>query len=982
MASELKNSVRLDFRIDWGYQYLYSRRHYHPTYLWDGTLSCDQGEILEIYQLEYPFLWFGIGHCAKETRLEEPRWESRTKRGFAGVRIVAEVAEQTEFVLSMLSGQFHFRAKDILEKGRIEFPVGPKYLGCYVTVTRTGFLWFRSEPRENSTVLEAGELGLPVHPWARMDLAWLKPDEEVSWEATIPTSAADVWETLFHIQFMAVPDYSEEEHVVMEHMPMELFCDGESLCRFQFLSRPHDTSFQILSDVWQRASVSPGRRIFALKNHHREYNLGINRIIMTQSERRHGQLSVPPWAMVGEKMIGKVFAAYKDDIAIETSVGKIVLPCQRGWNLFAVTAEKEGSMRQQTGSDQAETEVLLCQEEEYPIKVGYDMTQIPHDDTGFMDWLLDYTYRTRLGNYVLFRSFDSRVSGEDVVDEALLARWGEFCCSRSIYVGAVNNYASGTLAHSAGAYFNDCGKHEFSGVVYACDPAKPYASEDMKQAAERYIAYLQEEVQQIHQVSHTAAFGDPSGGARYAYLAGADMIRAETMVPHTMTLLSQVRPAAQALGKGRWGVHIAIQHCYYPYRENHLGQYFLCLMQPWMMGAELIYEEDSLFGMWSEERQCWDDALVKGKRDMTRNFYKFAKTHPRQGRCVRNIAFVEGRYAAPFNGFICDKEQDPHYSVWGRYGKDAPEWGHGQPEKCRQILDVLMPGASTHPLRQRYDKRRFYFSGTPYGDFDCVPIEASSEYLRSYRLLLNLGWNTMIQEDYDKICDYVAGGGVLLTGIPQFSTDIKRDFLSDMKQMKLWKDGDLTELCGIVVRGSGQTYSGQWNCAGRENLDEPELSAMPSDDVGEDGVAILADVCLCGAEIVAWDSASGMPMLVRKAKGKGWVYTFTLWAYPGHEKFQRFAAVWVSTLAKEALPEIHVEDSTGEIFWTCWEKNGENTVMLLNTDWTRKENEIETILVVGEEHYTITVRERMAVMAHVSSGSVRMDTVSLDSAAK
>ncbi len=145
------------------------------------------------------------------------------------------------------------------------------------------------------------------------------------------------------------------------------------------------------------------------------------------------------------------------------------------------------------------------------------------------------------------------------------------------------------------------------------------------------------------------------------------------------------------------------------------------------MGAEGVYDEDSLFGLWSEERQVWDDILPKSRRDMTRSFYKFASTHPRKGKCVRNIAFLEGRYAAPFNGFICGTEQDPHYSVWGLFGNDAPEWGPGQPEKCRQLLDVLMPGASTHPLRQKFDKRRFYFSGTPYGDFDCTPIEASAE---------------------------------------------------------------------------------------------------------------------------------------------------------------------------------------------------------------------------------------------------------------
>ena len=64
----------LDFRIDWGYQYLYSRRHYHPVFLWDGSLECSGGTILESYRLDYPVVCFGPGQSAHETRLEAPCW--------------------------------------------------------------------------------------------------------------------------------------------------------------------------------------------------------------------------------------------------------------------------------------------------------------------------------------------------------------------------------------------------------------------------------------------------------------------------------------------------------------------------------------------------------------------------------------------------------------------------------------------------------------------------------------------------------------------------------------------------------------------------------------------------------------------------------------------------------------------------------------------------------------------------------------------
>lgn len=963
--------MQLDFRIDWGYQYLYSRRQYHYTYIWDGSLSCTNGTILESYQLAYPALWWGPGQSARETKLEKPVWKNSTKRGLAGVRFVAEVKEDTEFILDTVSGTFSFKASDILEKGYLSYMVGPKYQGCYVNVIKTGYYWFRPEHEEGKTVFNAKELGLEVHDWARMKIGWLHPGQMVDFSYEVLENGQDYSEVLIHLMAMAVPEFdSEKETQVQDEMQFELFCDGKKVKQFAKYYRPHDRQLQMLEDDWVRVSVSIGVHRFAIKNLHKEVCLGIDQIKVSQHNYMHGQLSIPKWALLGEKLIGKVFAVQEDVIMILSDSSEYRIPCKSGWNEFAVLADQVGKMCFKTNVSEVEIEVLDCKEEENPVKVGYDMTVVPHDENGFMDWLLDYTQRTRLGNYVMFRNVCAEYNGGKPIEKRVLEKWGEYCKNHGIYVAACTNYLDGVLIKGAGDMFHDCGLHEFPGKVYAFDPEEPYASESMKEASEHYMSMLKAEIEKTHTVSACAAFGDASGGIRYSFLAGADFVRAETMVGHTMTLLSQARPAAEALGKGGWGVHIAIQHAYQPYRETHLGQYFLSLMQPWMMGAELVYEEDSLFNLFKEERQTWDDYLTKGKRNMTRKFFRFVKTHPRQGKCVRNIAFLEGRYAAPFNGFICGPEQNPHYSVWGLFGNRAQEWRHGQPEKCRQILDVLMPGASTQPFRQKIDKRRFYFSGTPYGDFDCIPVESDQQYIDHYKLLLNLGWNTMIEEDYEKIKGYVKNGGTLLTGILQFSTHEKRDFLKNMDDLALWNNGDLSELCGIVVESKGDRYSGQWNCRNRQMLEEPELSAMPSDDTDEDGTADLAEVKLCGAEIVAWDAATGKPMLVKKKFGKGTVYTFTLWAYPGHEKFMRFSAVWVTKLAEQSLPENYVKDASKEVFWTRWEADDKTTLMLLNTDWTMRGNEKKVNIIAGNREIPLDIKERTAVIVEISDTKI------------
>ncbi len=959
--------MQLEFRIDWGYKYLYSRRHYHPIYVWDGNLSCTNGRIEKCFQLEYPVIWFGPGHCPRETELPSPAWQSQTRRELSGIRVVADVKKNAEFVLHTASGDFRFSAAEIIENGRIEFPVGPKYLGCHVIVTRDKYYWFRPAPKTGQQVWEADDLkGVPIRDWARMRMGWLAAGDQVSIDFSTSKSRNDVTETLLHLVAMAAPkDYTPgNEKQVHGEFPLSISVDGKIVAEPRQFLRFHDEFMQLLEDIWVRFPQAPaGKHKLTIKNNHPEFSLLISRVVISAHGHNHGELSVPRWGLTDKPLMGSVYATKAATMTVHAPDGDHKIKAVPGWNDFAFTVPYDGvNVVLTCGKNRGVIDaVYALDDEKIPVTVGYDMTVVPHDDNGFMDWLLNYTWRTQLGNLVVFRSF---LYGKDMhdyrpVETKLLKRWGEYCRDHGIYVEAATDFDDGVLAKAAGKFIHSVGRHEWPGAVYAFDPAPGWKSEDMREAMEHYLAHLKIEIDRAHRGAKRAAFGDASGGHRYCYMAGADFLRTETMVPHTQHLCSQARPAAEALSDGEWGVHIAIHHPFQPYFETHLGQYFLSIFQPWVMGASMIYEEDSLFLLFKEERQAWDDSMTKGKRDMTRDFFRFVKTHPRQGKCRRRIAFLEGRYAAPFNGFICDTEQTPDYSVWGKFGNCNPEWGHRQPEKCRHLLDVLMPGANTQPLRQKFDKRRFFFSGTPYGDFDEVPVEATTKYLQQYSLLLNLGWNTMIDEDYAKLLKYVKAGGTLLTGLPQFSTHLRRDFLRDMDDLALYRNGDLAELCGVKVIGCGPRYSGQWNAANYDSFPQPVLSSLPNHDAGEDGVCRLANLELCGAEVVAIDADNGKPLVVCHKVGKGKVYLFTAWAYPGHQDFQSTAASWIAHLAEENRGDVYVEDPSGEVFWNVWEDdNGCRTLYMLNTDWTERGNLRQVEVVTPDNSVTVTVEER------------------------
>lgn len=971
----MHNQFSLDFRIEMGYVYTYSRRHYHPVYIWDGNLSVSNGEICKTFLINHTETLSGLTKSPTITPLEKPEWQFSTKRKVMGVQIIAKVNENSVFNLNTASFDCTFTAKDVLEKGRLVFNVGPEYQGCLVTVNKTGYQWFAPQPQKGQTILRADNLGIEVHEWARHRLAFLKPREQVSFEYQVKKPNKDFFQTLINITAMATPVYCQRETPVVGKIPFELYCDGKLVHTFYRHYRFHDIDAQLLEDLWERVCLPEGKHTLTLKNLNDDICCGIEKISLSEQGYDHGQLSLPPWCIKGQEEKGKVFSIENCELTIDIESKKIKIQAEKGWNEFSFIADGENQMRFSVLNNTAVTEIIQ-QHGGLPTNVGYDMTTVPHDDSGYMDWLLDYTYRTKLGNYVLFRNFLNIYDPKTgpLTDEQI-KRWATFCREHKIWVSTCLEYENPTWEKFAGEYFHDSGRHEYPGAVYARNPAEPWSSSNMKEAMENYIKYLRLEIAPTKKASSKVAFGDAATGTRYTYLAGVDYVRAETMVGHTQLLLSNVRPTTQALGDGKWGVHIAIQHHYKLKTPLHLNKYFLSLMQPWMMGAETIYEEDTLFSLLAEERQCWDSALTKGKRDMTRNFFKFVNKVGRYGKNIRNIAFLEGRYAAPFNGFICDGEQDPHYSVWGLFGnKDSKAWGHCQPEKCRQILDVLNPGASTHPLRQKYDKRRYYFSGTPYGDYDCVPIESSADYLKdNYKLIANLGWNTLIEEDYQKLKTFVENGGILLTGIPQFSTHIEREFLLDMQDLALYNNGDLSDLTGIKVLGKGVEYSRQWNSKNREKICESELSAICSDNELEDGTPYLAEVELKGAQIIAWDKASGKPMLVKYKLGKGWVYTLTLWDYPGHEQFQTFSATWLEVLAKDARGKIYIEDQSKQVFWTTWVNGNTTEIMMLNTDYFTPGNQKTVNLVINEKSYPIDVKESVAYSIKITDDKFKID---------
>lgn len=976
--------MHLKFRIDWGYIFLYSRRLYHPEYSWDGHLELDNGQITQVWKLNYPYIWFGPGDNAKLTPLASPCWKDKTKRALSGIMVEAETEPDGLFTLVTASGTFRFTAREIQENGRIVFPVGSKYSHCTVIVTRHEYFWFRPPANPGEVTLEGQDIALSHCDHARMHCARL--DAGASMEIPLaglaaPTENGGI-QTLLHIQAMAAglpEDYVDPadsyggpgidrtcEIPIDGIFKLEIYDENANLIKtIGHYFRAHDGWMQLLEDVWAEFDLPANAKSIKLKNCHERLPLMFSRVIVRRQNRQHIQLSLPSYLLKDEPFTGRVFAQFAEDATISVNGQDITLALQPGWNDFPISLPAGQhqliSIKTATAESSAEVPIVYdLAEESIPVKVGYDLTTVPHDKFGDLDWLLDYTWRTRLGNYMALRNFHkfSWTSPEANPPDELLTKWGKAAARHHIYLQATNGFLSGALRDAAGPWLHNAGSHENGGEVYAFNPDN--ISVDMKDAERRYIAKLKTICDEIHDRNMIAAIGDATGGHRCHYQAGFDYLRSETCVPHTMLLLSQARGAAQAYDRKEWGVHIAIQHAKQPFLKNQLGIYFLSLFQPWIMGATFLYEEDSLFLQFKEERMCWDDFLTKSKRDMTREFFRFAKTHPRQAASERAIAVVQGRYAAPFNGFICDTEQDPNYSVWGKYGRsDSPNWGHRQPEKVFQLLDVLMPGASTHPLLQDPEKRRFFFSGTPFGDFDQMPIEAPSRDWASHRLAILFGWNTLLEEDVERMRNYVENGGCLLTSLSSFCTSTSREILNDTSTMPLWHNGDLADILGIRVKGNCTEFSGSYRFLTTGFAHQPSLSRIPSASPDEDGICPLPELEFCGAEPVAVDAQTKRVMAIRFKLGKGYVWCLTAMAFAGHEKLSDFSSALLYGLASQHQTNVRIENESNEVFWSWQPVAGSNGHLLaLNTDWTTPGNQKHARVITPKTVFDIAITER------------------------
>lgn len=257
----------------------------------------------------------------------------------------------------------------------------------------------------------------------------------------------------------------------------------------------------------------------------------------------------------------------------------------------------------------------------------------------------------------------------------------------------------------------------------------------------------------------------PSVMYKYLYENGFNFLGAETMDSALEPQLAFLRGASKAYEKNKMGIHHALQWSTTPHdNEKRYRRFMLANYLSYMHGATDINTEEGFF--FFEHGYSYHNRLSKATtrhRDVQKIFSKYIATHTRTGTFYTKTAFLHGRYDG-WNGLTrqylfgmkCMENSEVEDS-WALLKAFYP--------LCKIDRNGLervgyTPGDIDHPVG--------YFSGTPRGNVDVIPVENGK--FNDYSLLVFAGYNSACQKDLDRLMSFVSLGGTLMLTFAHLSS--------------------------------------------------------------------------------------------------------------------------------------------------------------------------------------------------------------------
>lgn len=418
----------------------------------------------------------------------------------------------------------------------------------------------------------------------------------------------------------------------------------------------------------------------------------------------------------------------------------------------------------------------------------------------------------------------------------------------------------------------------------------------------------------------------PSTLFKYLYQAGVEVCGAELMYGPHEVVLSALRGASIAYGKDTYTAHLAVQWGTTPHdSEAHFRRFRLSLFLSYLHGCRHINTEEGFYRM--EEMFAQSDRFSRsctGHADVQREFVRFVNSHSRQGRMVSPVALLHGVNDA----WVCFTRRN----AWSQEGE---EWKFDTPEESWDLIKVFYPDSVLDAIYRHPcpDAPQGYYTRTPYGTVDILPVEAPEEIYERYGHMAFLGYNTADEEQVEKLCDYVENGGKLLLGWCHLFTDTDRQTAIRGIPHPL----DAEKLTGVKLHGF-----------------------LPK----QDGVS-AGDITVTGGDVTVVQEKNGRPLVIRHRLGKGEVWLVNAREYPASSGVRGAYEKILCLFGEEAVSEnkekgwLTGNDTVGSAVYD--REDGTRVIYAVNTDWWSSDaRAAKAELYLKDRHCTVDIpRDRI-----------------------
>ncbi|MBE6948129.1 MAG: hypothetical protein E7454_07795 [Ruminococcaceae bacterium] len=460
-------------------------------------------------------------------------------------------------------------------------------------------------------------------------------------------------------------------------------------------------------------------------------------------------------------------------------------------------------------ADGEEIEVLMPKA--YPQSqdvclVGIDSDDHRHDDTDEANRIISIFANTHLGNFFQARPQLERnyydLSAPEVWEKRVqyLLRYG----TKLSLADSANRMPF--FPEMVGADF--VGKHFHEAYLYFCsalerdaqmsselflDVKKMKSSESFGESKKMFCEALKKMCASSKTEFGRTSVGSPSILASYEASSGFQRVTIEP-VSNINLLIGAVRGAKPEM----WGAHVPTDWYFGEPNDRTKNKKAMLAMQVlYLLGAQYIYAENSLFKTNAFSREDWDDAFCTQCRIDQREFYDYTIRNPRQGQLQTDLGVIYGN-----NEFILWHHDDRIAELGENGDWDIKLWGkweNNEHHRCWRAIDAWLPLAEKQHSKKNVLNLDL-FSGTPYGPVDIVPYDKDYS---EYKAVALLGWNTYEEGFASKIYDYVEKGGTAFVSYCHFNTVDRCDL------PKIYaKAAEVEKLLGPIQEEiSGEQYS-------------------------------------------------------------------------------------------------------------------------------------------------------------------------------